>query len=225
MKRGAWTALLVLAMLAPPARAADEAAAGYVPPDAGAPKRRVGGSSRGIADPLPFVTVLAPDHVGLTLLEQPTLYWFCSRFTKVRIELTLIDESGVVPILETVVATGQPGGLHALSLREAGIRLQPGIDYQWSVALVPSTEERSNDVLSAGAIRRIEMPAVLGDRLQGANAAQRAAALAESGIWYDAIAELSLAITAQPQDAALHRRRAALLRQVGLNEIAVFDER
>lgn len=225
MKRGAWMALLVLAMLAPPLPAADEAAAGYVPPDAGAPKRRVGGSSRGVAETLPFVAVVAPDHVGHTLQEQPTLYWFCSRPTKVRIELTLIDESGVVPLLETVATAEQPPGLHALSLREAGIRLQPGIDYQWSVALVPSATERSNDVLSAGAIRRVEAPAALAGRLEGRDAAQRGTALASAGIWYDAIADLSTAIAAQPQDEALRRTRATLLRQVGLREVAAFEER
>ena len=43
---------------------------------------------------------------------------------------------------------------------------------------------------------------------------------AESGIWYDAIDELSKQIAAKP---ALRGQRAALLEQVGLNDVAAFD--
>ena len=47
----------------------------YHPPLRGAPAGRIGGASRGGAPgvALPALEVLAPDHVGLTAREQPTL--------------------------------------------------------------------------------------------------------------------------------------------------------
>ena len=50
----------------------------YKPPQRGAPGGRVGGSSRGIGDRLLTLSVLAPDHTGLTVREQPSLYWYLS---------------------------------------------------------------------------------------------------------------------------------------------------
>ncbi|HSW13461.1 MAG TPA: DUF928 domain-containing protein [Solimonas sp.] len=208
-------ALLALQLLSLPAGADTPPATGYVAPQADAPRRRVGGSSRGVAEALPFVAVIAPDHVGYTLQEQPVLYWFSSRPTTVRVELTLIDEHGVVPLLENVATGTATAGLQRYSLRDSGLKLQPGIDYQWSVSLVPDAEGRSNDVLSAGAIRRVSGDAPEGD----------AAALAAAGLWYDAFAALSEAIEANPGDAALRQTRQQWLRQIGLGEVADFDQR
>ncbi|MBH0178011.1 MAG: hypothetical protein HP491_09135, partial [Nitrospira sp.] len=47
----------------------------YVPPKKGAPAPGLkrGGGTRGMNKSVPVISVLAPDHVGLTLLEQPVL--------------------------------------------------------------------------------------------------------------------------------------------------------
>src|SRR5271168_697816 len=50
----------------------------YVPPMRGAPGGRTGGGSRGIKGSDLTIAVLAPDHVGLTAEDQPTLYWYAS---------------------------------------------------------------------------------------------------------------------------------------------------
>jgi regulator of sirC expression with transglutaminase-like and TPR domain len=47
--------------------------------------------------------------------------------------------------------------------------------------------------------------------------------LAEAGHWYDAIALLSEQIEANPQDPNPRAQRAALLQQVGLQQIADYD--
>src|SRR3954467_3412661 len=64
-------------------QAADDA---YVPPMPGAPQRRVGGATRGVGRALPTVVVLAPNHAGLTTVEQPELYWYISAPTRVRVD-------------------------------------------------------------------------------------------------------------------------------------------
>lgn len=209
------------ATAAPPLQLAQAGAApAYVPPLRGAPSRRVGGSSRGVDQTLPFISVVAPDHVGLTISEQPVLYWFISKPTRVTLEITLIDESGVKPMLELPVAQVDGPAIHALDLARHGIKLKPGMEYQWTVTLVPDARERSGDVISGGAIKRVDMPAALaGSRLADLPPAR----LAAEGLWYDAIHALSARIAAEPQNADLRAQRAALAEQVGLKDIAAFD--
>src|SRR5437867_965146 len=48
----------------------------YKPPLRGAPAVRIDGGSRGSGLSLICLTVLAPDQTGLTVQEQPTLFWY-----------------------------------------------------------------------------------------------------------------------------------------------------
>lgn len=200
-------------------------AVAYKPPARGAPQRRVGGASRGASATAPGVSVLAPDHVGYTLEEQPDLYWFISRASPVRIELTLIDGRSPSPTKEVVLKGAESAGIHRFSLRDHGVRLAPDTDYEWSVAIVPDADNRSADVLSGGALRRVAPDAALASRLQGLAGTARAATLAGAGIWYDALATLGRQLEARPQDRAARDARADLLDQVGLKEAAAFERR
>jgi hypothetical protein len=193
----------------------------YRPPLRGSPARRVGGASRG-SDVLPAVSVLAPDHVGLTTVEQPALYWFISKPTAVRVELTLIDAQGTAPLIEVAV-DGKSAGVQRLDLAAHNVRLRPDVEYQWSVSLVPNAQERSNDTISSGVVKRVTLDAATAARLNDARAEQRAALLAGQGIWYDALAALSERITARPDDRSLREQRARILEQAGLKDAAAFE--
>lgn len=230
------TAVLTVAILAaaalalPDARAQTQAQAGganapeYKPPQRGAPARRVGGSSRGAADTLPGVMLLAPDHVGFTVSETPSLYWYLSKPTSVRVEVTLIDDKGEMPLVEYAVANATGPAVHRIDLAARGIRLKPEVEYQWSVSVVPDPSERSNDVMAGGALKRVAVPKGLEAlRATGVQREELARLLAAEGIWYDAIALYSELIEARPADKALRAERAALLEQVGLREIADYD--
>src|SRR5262245_52463049 len=80
--------------------AAAVAGAYYQPPVANAPRARVGGASRGAGSVSVRLAVLAPDHVGYTSREQPTLYWYLSEPVAARIQITLTTEDAVAPVLE-----------------------------------------------------------------------------------------------------------------------------
>lgn len=201
-----------------------EAIPTYVPPLRGAPGRRIGGSSRGFDRSLPEIAVLAPDHVGHTLSPQPVLYWYISKPTRVRLEITLIDETGIAPLLERQFDSIEGPAIHSIDLARHGIFLKPGIEYQWSVTLVPDANERSGDVISGGAIRLTVPPPAVQDRLAVSSASKLSPVLlAAEGFWYDAYHNLSLQIGRQPQDSALHSQRAALAEQIGLRQVAAFD--
>lgn len=196
----------------------------YVPPLRGAPSRRVGGSSRGTGQALPQVAAMVPDHVGLTTAEQPVLYWFISKPTRVRVDITLIDENSIQPLLELPVTRIEGPAIHALDLAKHGIRLEKGTEYQWSVSLVPDAAERSGDVISGGVIKRVDMPPALRAALEQAGSAIDATqAYARAGIWYDALQAISRAIDKDPANGDLRAQRAALSEQAGLVDTARFD--
>jgi hypothetical protein len=196
----------------------------YKPPLRGAPGGRVGGATRGRDSDTPTVAVLAPDHTGLTMQEQPALYWFLSRPTSLPIELTVIEANAVTPTLETKLSPPAQPGVQRISLADHGLRLLPGSTYKWYVALVTDPNYRSKDILAGGLIERVN-PSEL--RLETTPPDHLAAAsiYAGAGVWYDAIASISALIERSPGDPLLRSQRAALLDQVGLREIAEFERR
>ncbi|MBP1738758.1 MAG: uncharacterized protein H6Q48_1051 [Deltaproteobacteria bacterium] len=71
----------------------------YKPPLRGSPGGRVGGGTRGASLEAPVsLSVLVPDHVGITLQSQPHLYWFISRKTTHPIEVTITEASPQCPL-------------------------------------------------------------------------------------------------------------------------------
>lgn len=193
----------------------------YVPPLRGAPITRVGGASRGQTTETLVLSVLAPEHTGLTSSAQPVLYWYVSKAVREPVEFTLNDPKADSPVLEIPLKGPFGPGIHRLHL--ADYQLQPGIDYQWFVTLVPAAEQHARDIIAGGTIRRTPPPPLLERRLQGADRRQLPAIYAEQGFWYDAIAALSQLIDSNPGDKTLREQRADLLEQVGLAAAAAYD--
>lgn len=192
----------------------------YVPP-LGAPGGRTSAAVRGTGRQA-TLHLLAPDHLGLTTHEQPTLYWYVAEPSETRLEVTIRDAVSVKPLLEVGVPSPAPPGVHALRLADHGVRLEPGTDYQWFVSIVPDPERRSRDFTTSGWIRREAEPDVLRERL-GLVPGREVFVYAESGLWYDAIEAVSSRIDAAPADPGPRVQRAALLEQVGLSEVAAYD--
>jgi hypothetical protein len=194
----------------------------YVPADAGAPPTRTLAAARGQGEGVPLY-VLAPEQTGLTLEEQPKLYWYLGAPSDARLEVTLNDHESAKPLLEADLGRVTEPGVHATDLADFGLKLEPGVEYQWSVAQVVDPEQRSADRVASATIARVPPESDLRAQFEGATAIERLAALAGRGYWYDVIGLLSAEIEEQPQDALLRRLRADLLAQVGLDEVAAYD--
>lgn len=196
----------------------------YQPPLRGATEGgRVGGGTRGLGDQPVTIDVLAPDHTGLTVSEQPTLYWFVSKRIDQPAELTIIDDKSIEPLVDIKLTPPIEAGIHSLSLAEHGVQLEPGVPYQWFVAVVVDPTQRSNDVIAGGEIQRVSASDTLRSDLGGAGEDQRPAVFAQAGIWYDALDGVSTLIERHPGDAKWKELRAALLEQVGLEKAAAYE--
>lgn len=199
----------------------------YVPPTRGQARHTAGAGTRGAATGMPRVSVLAPrDHVGLTSSAHPRLYWQLAETTSTRIELTVVDDDAIEPLVEVSLPGPIAAGVHVLDLGALGVELAPAKTYRWFVAVVHDPLRRSRDELAEGAIERIALaggegappPPVLVAGGPRATDALRRASLerAREGLWYDALAMLEDALEQDPANAGLQADREALLAQGNL---------
>ena len=194
----------------------------YVPPRKGAPASalRRGGGTRGTNQSLPMISLLAPDHVGLTLQEQPVLYWFTPTNHNLSYEFTLIADNADAPMIEAKLPSPTRGGVQRIKLADYKAKLVPGERYQWSVSLVMDPDEPSANVVAKGAIERVNR-----DKLEHPPSGEMTKAdaprrYAEAGVWYDALMAISDLMQSNPADMELPRQQTALLEQGGLAEVA-----
>ena len=195
----------------------------YVPPRRGSPNARVSGASRGAPlVGLPRLDVLAPDHVGETLQEQPTFFWSTSRPIDGKVELAIGAVATGNVLYKTTIQGPKAAGIYAFSLTGTNARLELNSEYRWSVTTIVEGTDESHTIAVSGLVKRVPRSEVkLTSLPPDPNSA--AIAYARAGQWYDAVEALSLGLQQTPSDARLHRSRAALLRQVGLPDVADFD--
>ena len=195
----------------------------YRPPLRGAPGGRVGGGTRGTSGDLPLLSVLTPDHTGLTVQQQPSLYWFLSELVNCPVELTVIEDRAIRPLLEKRIAFPEQPGVQCIRLADHGVRLQKETHYKWFVAFVPDPNCRSKDTIAGGTIECVDFPNHLRAKLGEAGKTKSPHVYAEAGLWYDALSAISNLIETSPNDTVLRKQRASLLEQAGLPEIAGYD--
>jgi hypothetical protein len=180
----------------------------------------VGAGTRGTRKGLPAVHALAPTHAGLTMLEQPTVWWHLWERTDTRVDVTLSIANVEDPLLEVTLPSPTEAGWHALRLTDHGTRLEKGNTYEWFVALVPDPEQRSRDVIARGIIERRDPPAELRRELAATPPNRAFEVLARHGYWYEAVSNLSEQSRAAPGKTQLRAARASLLEQIGQDDLA-----
>lgn len=195
----------------------------YQPPQRGAPGGRVGGGTRGPKSDLPLLWALVPDHVGLSSEVQPRLVWYLSKATAYPLEFTIIDETGVTPIIEKRLSSPTESGIHIIQLADYDLKLEKGKTYQWFVSLISDPEHRSADILAGGMIEVGDVPASLTEDLKNANLVEATKLWAQAGFWYDALGVISTNIQANPSNPEMHFLRASLLEEVDLATPAQVD--
>ena len=195
----------------------------YKPPKRGAPGGRVGGGTRGPQNELPVLYVLAPDHLGLTTQEQPDLYWYISQSTKYPIEVTVMDEHVIEPLIEQRLQSPSQPGVYRVRLADYGVRLSPNREYRWSVAVIPDPTRRSKDIIAGARIEHVDPSEPVLTELAQADLRKKLTLSGESGFWYDAVATVSQMI--HRDESYARAMRASLLDQVGLREVSAYDRR
>lgn len=172
-----------------------------------------------------MVSLLAPDHVGLTTHDQPVLYWFVSETvtTPIEVEVTLMEAEGVKPIMKAKLEPPIGPGIQRVNLSEHGVHLTPGAQYEWSVALVLDPKRRSRDIVVSGGIERVNTEQAANLATEKTPSQETVVRSAKAGLWYDTIMSVSDLIEASPTDQSLRQQRAHLLDTAGLQEVGAYD--
>jgi len=186
------------------------------PPLRGAPRGRIGGGSRGIGDDLYTLFVLAPDHVSLAVKEQPLLYWSLSRESTYPMELTVIGQQSITPLLEEKLEPPVGPGIHELNLKDHDIHLDTGVQYRWFVSIVPDPDRRSRDILAGGAIERVELSQGEKAEYVHLSPGDKAIHYAAAGFWYDSVQSVMEMTGSDPDSGEAREMTQALMRQVDL---------
>jgi hypothetical protein len=181
---------------------------------------RVGALIRaGGVDKQPLLSVVAPDHPGTTLMDQPQLYWYISNATELTVEVAMLEESSEERVYDFSMK-GVAAGFHCLDLAKEGVHLDINKRYQLVVAIILNPSNRAKDLVTSGFVKRVKASDELTKGVSKAEGMERASMLLSSGIWYDGIADLMQQIEAHKADPILVAARDSLLKQVGLGELA-----
>ncbi len=162
----------------------------YKPPLRGMPDNRIFGGSRGNNSNETFLTVIAPNHTGYTINGSPKLYWFSASTIEKPLEFSLINPDIPNPMIEIIVDKEVKKGIHSINLSHYNIRLQPNIEYQWSVSIIFDPADRSRDIVSTSPLLRIDniisAPVPSGEK-QNLKSIKD---FADRGIWHDMFDQL-----------------------------------
>jgi len=185
------------------------------------PKARIEGVARALDNNGPIVLPLVPDHVGLTMVRQPVLYWYLSKPISSPVMFVLVDTRSIQVIRDAILSPHPESGIQTISLKDLGVSLEPNVLYRWYLTVVLDIDSPSRDIVSGGMIERTaevlnisDFPTFRGDTVRF---------YAEQGLWYDAFASISDLIVAAPDNQILRNQRASLLQQIGLQEVATWD--
>ncbi|HAX78071.1 MAG TPA: hypothetical protein DCY88_20175 [Cyanobacteria bacterium UBA11372] len=209
---------------------------GYVPPTDREPIQRTDGAgSRGCPQgSFGSISLLIPkDHVGLTVSDRPTFSWYVSALPSTPMQFALVEPGVAQPILVKQLRVNKTG-IVQLKLPTNISGLSVGKTYRWTVSLVCNAKRPSVNIYVRSWIARVpnhvdelQLLATASSQAVRESTAdrlrQRAIAYAQSGIWYDAIATISKAYLANPQDRLNIEYLHLLLTQVGLSQVPILE--
>lgn len=180
----------------------------YIPPVGGAPADRIGAGTRGANTRDPLLVLLAPKKGGFTQSAGPRLYWWLPRKFSGTVEVKVDANRGNQPPLRVEQEISNAHGLQVIDLSGFDFELSQGSRedgpiYLWRVMLKNSKGVAVTSKFSyVQRIQGVEQP-------DEASSELRAKALAKSGIWYDALAEVA-------QNPKLEKQRTGLLKSADL---------
>ncbi|NEP19784.1 MAG: DUF928 domain-containing protein [Leptolyngbya sp. SIO4C1] len=190
----------------------------------GLPGRRISGGSRSSAcltSGQPVVALSPTNHLGVTMRDNPAVYFAMPATTAHTVEFRLRDTAGT-SVYQTVLDTDEQA-LVKVQLPEQSLARDQR--YQWHFSVVCDAQDRSQNIVLTGWLRRVSSELSLGQsEVSAAELAlsaqlELAAAYQTAGLWSDAIAVVSDVYRQYPNNEAAHRAWLQLLRSLALESV------
>ena len=167
----------------------------------------------------PPLTTLAPyGHVGQSAATNPTFTWYIPERESYPVEFWLYESdpdsygSKGKQVYQTRLSSSTGIMTHALP---SEISLVPGKTYIWQVAVICNPNSPSQSLVVNNRIEIVELASATRSQLNNTeNPVTKANIYASSGLWYDAIAE----VTTLPNDSQAKDTTIQLLSQLAATE-------
>lgn len=192
----------------------------------GRSRNREGGISRGegcrTESDRQLTAVVPTDAVGSTLSPYPTLFVYVPEIEARAAELILFNEAEDRQLYQAKFALPEVAGVVHFKIPANGDSppLEAGEKYRWYISVICNPNDRSEDLMVDGWIRRIQPDTALATQLETAPLPERPALLAEAGIWNDTLASLAQLLAQNPNDPSLKSDWASVLEAGELDPLA-----
>ncbi|MEL6602576.1 MAG: DUF928 domain-containing protein [Cyanobacteria bacterium J06614_10] len=201
----------------------------------GLPGRRLGGGTRSdrlfAGDYAYLAALVMPDNLSITTAEKPELMFYLPEMVSDQaVEFVLRNEADEL-VYTTTFQVERAGGMIALDTAEVATLspLTVNETYRWYLSIIPEANDRANDVVVHGNIRRVEREAWLAQqaidsetlaRLNSTDRLQQAKALyQQANLWHDAANILNELRQANPNDVDIAAEWDRLLTYAGLASV------
>ncbi|MDM8524239.1 DUF928 domain-containing protein [Desulfococcaceae bacterium HSG8] len=186
------------------------------------------GDAHGHGGDAPMPSMMAPLaslQTGYTANNQPALWWYISGPWPGKIEVTLNEYGKIDPVLETHIDGPDKEGIYQISLADYNVTLEPDVEYEWFMVIVPAPKERSADFLGSATIKYVRPSENITERTSGMSGSELYYEYAKEGYWYDAIETLCRQIDENPEDKKLISHRVGLLEQIRMGKVIDYDKK
>jgi hypothetical protein len=185
------------------------------------PGRRTGGGTRGecIAGRQPLVALNPANNLGVTVNNAPSLYFSMPTLDETRQVEFILRDSDENLVYKTTFDVNPVEGIVGVHIPEGQLKLAQ--DYHWYFSLVCDSEDRSQNVVLTGWLRRVSPERVFQeehepDREPGL---ERVMFYQEAGVWTDAIATLVELHQTHPHDNEILAQWTQLLQTLELDTV------
>lgn len=183
---------------------------------------RVGGFSRSASCGNQPLTALVPppqtqiatagqkdvqDPVDKTTLDRPTFFVHLAAHSAKTAQFTLQNEAGTEQLHNVKFNLTGKAGIVGIALPTSASALQVGQKYVWQLSVACDPEDATNMVVVSSWVERVQPTTTAADRLT---------ALAEQGVWQDALSLVALRRFQQPGDRTAAEDWAMLMEDAGL---------
>lgn len=199
-------------------------------PKEGLPGRRIGGGTRGecSSNAGKLMALVPENNLALTQQAYPNILFYIPQTSKpTPIEFVLKDDKRQIiyektftkDAAETQADSGEVINLRSLD-SESLPELTTNKKYHWYLSIICDPENRANDIVVHGWIKRVAVDKNLAQKLERASLLERSHLYAQAGLWQDALATLAELRYDQPRDTKLVASWTQLLNSEKLNAIA-----
>ncbi len=166
-----------------------------------------------------IIPLIPESNLGQTVTGNPTFFFYIPLTNAQSAEFALKDDLNNDIYKTTFDLITSPGIINIKMPNPPIISLMVGQEYHWDFALICNAQDRKNDLVVKGWIKRMQLETSIERQLSNAKLSDLFVIYRDNNIWYDALAVLAELKIKDPNDPQTTEDWENLLKSFGLSEI------